>query len=199
MKTLQVDGRELSLEEVEAIVREHFSKKEEAKTILKPMEGIPFEVKPLSINWDLFATERTAVNQENARRLILMAYDQVKKYPEKYAQPFKTIMPIKVWDYASMWFLTRVAEHMGGDVTDMVEWALQLAQRLHNGETWDDVCEKPDTANWYRVVKEKSYYFVGGSRKLKHTFPASRLGCAYYGYNGELNYAVPLVTLRDEN
>ena len=81
---LRVDGRELSLDEVEAIVREHFSKMEETmkqeknkqesiKCIRGPEEGVPFKVNPTEIDRSLFQKNREDRRQKATRELIMEA------------------------------------------------------------------------------------------------------------------------------
>ena len=208
--TLQVDGRELSLEEVEAIVREYFSNpkvaggktttQQEAKPIQRPTEGIPFPVNHLDIDRNPFQEMREDSQQERTRQLILEAFAMVDKNPKKYGNPFKTLMPKKTWDWKTVYELEKLATELGNHEADWVEQALEWAQRIANGETWEDICNKPDTANWYRLVKwQDGHRLVGGSREFSSSVPASGVFYSHYRSYHEIFYAVPLVVLRDGN
>ena len=198
--TLQVDGRILSVEEIEAIVRQHFSEKKEIpkdgkKTVRRPKEGKWFEVKPGEINQDLFRKKRNDMSQEKTRQLILEAFAEVEKNPEKYGKPFETMVPKKTWAFRTFDELKGYAKSLGDYNADWVEQALEWAQRIQNGETWKAVCNKPDTANWFRLVVWKNGYvgFVGGSRKNSSYAPASDVSVRYYFPDDEAGNIVPLV------
>ena len=206
--SLQVDGRELSLEEVESIVREYFSTKrvadgetttqQEAKPIQRPTEGIPFKVNPLEIDRNLFQKEREYKRQEETRQLILEAFTKVDEDPEKYGKPFKTLMPEKTWQgWKKVGELIDIAYKLGDHDADWVEQALEWAQRISNGETWEDICNNPDTANWYRLIEWKNGYYrlVGGSRERYNYRPASDVHDDNYLSNYGIFYTVPLVVL----
>ena len=133
---------------------------------MKPMEGIPFEVNPLEIDRDLFRKKRKNEQQERTRQLIWDAFDKMNEYPHMYGKPFKTLMPEKTWKYKTVDEFMEMANALGGHIADWVEQAFEWAQRIANGETWEDVCNKPDTANWYRLIKWKDGIFmpIGSSR-----------------------------------
>ena len=98
-KTLRIDGRELPLEVVEAIVRQHFSKEEasekNAKEVQGPVEDQWFLVDPQNIDWSLFMRKRADCKQEGTRKLIIEAYYEMKKHPNKYGKSFWTMFPSK--------------------------------------------------------------------------------------------------------
>lgn len=204
MITLQVDGREMTFPEKElvAIVKEHFANKvaTQEKVIevaKKPEEGKWFEVNPGEIDYELFCKRRNDMRQEQTRQHILDAFDLVESHPEKYGRPFKTMMPKKTWSYKTVSELQELAKSLGNHNADWVEQALEWAQRIQNGETWEEVCNEPDTANWYRLVIWKDEYarLVGGSRKIYDYNPASDVDdCDCYS-DDTIDYTVPLVVL----
>ena len=83
-------------------------------------------------------------------------------------------------------------------MADWVEQALEWAQRICNGESWKVVCNKADTANWYRLVVWKSGYtrLVGGSHNLFSNDPASYVFRDDCSSSSKLYYTVPLVTFK---
>ena len=201
--TLQVDGRNLSLEEIEAIVRQHFSKnattaQENTKAIQGPIEGKWFEVNPQAINQKLFQEERYNWRQEQTRKFILEAFTEVKNNPEKYGRPFKTMMPEKTWNgYITVAQIEKLTSKLGDHIADWVEQALEWAQRIHNGESWEAVCNEPDTANWHRLVVWKAGYvrLIGGSVKGSGNDPVSDVNESNYYSRGRIYSTVPLVVL----
>ena len=201
--TLQVNGRERTFSEQElvAIVEKHFANQatseEKTKVAQKPTEGEWFQVNPGAINQELFQTKRNNKRQEETRQLILEAFAKVKENPEKYGKPFKTMMPEKTWSYKMVGELKELAKSLGNHNADWVEQALEWAQRIQNGETWEEICNEPDTANWYRLVVWKDGYarLVGGSRKHDNNIPASDVN--YINYSSSIKFydTVPLVVL----
>ena len=169
--TLPVNGRKMtfSAEELIVILEQHFENKElEAKkveVVQKPTEGEWFMVDPNSINQNLFQKKRNDSRQEKTRKIILEAFIEVKNNPKKYAKPFKIMMPKKTWLNKEIKELIELAEKDGNHIADWVEQALEWAQRISNGESWEAICNNPDTAKWYRLViwKNGKYKIVGGS------------------------------------
>ena len=204
--TLQVDGHELSLDEVETIVREYFSRKDETeqttqketKLIPRPTGGFPFKVNPLEIDRKLFQEVREDCEQEKMRNLILEAFSEVDAQPQKYGKPFKTLFPTeKPWEYTYVYILEKFASELGGHNANWVEQALEWAQRIQNGETWDSICKRPDTAKWYRLVLWKNgiYRVVGGSLGSKDFRPASYVHNRTYFSMERISDTVELVVL----
>lgn len=200
--TLQVNGREMTFSEQElsSILEEHFSSKTTQQTTTvkvaqKPTEGEWFEVKPQAINQKLFETKRPAVRQENTRRLILEAFVEMQNEPEKYAKKFFTMMPKKTWRHKTFVELEEMASKLGDHNANWVEQALEWAQRIANGESWEAICNDNDTANWYRLVVWKSGYarHVGGSVCNNHDLPASCVADFDCSELDSLEYTVPLV------
>ena len=201
--TLQVNGQEMTFSEKEliAIVEKHLSSETTQKTTMakvaqKPTEDAWFEVKPQAIDQKLFKNKRTDNRQEVTRKLILEAFTEMKDNPEKYGKNFKTMMPKKTWSSKTVAQIKEMGDHHA----NWVEQALEWAQRIANGESWEDLCNAKDTANWYRVVVWKNGYarLVGGSVCNDVDFPASDVGDVDYDmFNDDIyvNDTVPLVAL----
>lgn len=205
--TLPIHGRERTFSEKEliAILEKYFSNEATeqtttAKVAQVPTEGQWFEVNPQTINQSLFKNERKDERQERTRKLILEAFAEVKSSPEKYGRKFKTMMPKKTWTSKTVAELKQLACEFGNHNADWVEQALEWAQRICNGESWEAVCNKPDTANCYRLVVWKNGYarLVGGLRVDGYGFPASDVDDYGHGYNVRVFYTVPLVVLYEK-
>ena len=194
--TLQVDGREMTFseEEVIAILKEHLTLAKPKR----PTEEAPFVVDPSEIDRSFFQEERKDERQEKTRQLILEAFAMVDKYPEKYRKCFMTLIPKKSWTGSkTVDKLRELATVLGDHMADLVEQTLEWAQRIQNGEGWYTVCNKADTADWYRLIEwNKSHTKrVGGSKVLHDSNPASYLDGGF-SYNGLKIYnTVPLVVL----
>ena len=203
--TLPIHGRERTFSEKEliAILEKYFSNEATeqattAKVAQVPTEDQWFEVNPQTINQSLFKKKRKDERQERTRKLILAAFAEVKSSPEKYGRKFKTMMPKKTWTYKTVAELKQLACEFGNHNADWVEQALEWAQRICNGESWEAVCNNADTANWYRLVVWKNGYarLVGGSRRGSNSYPASDVNFYdYYSY-GRIYDTVPLVVLK---
>ena len=165
----------------------------------KPQEGKWFCVNPLAIDQNLFKEKREDLHEERTRQHILKAFEEVKKN-SKYTRPFKTMMPEKTWDSKSIGELKKLATKFGDHNADWVEQYLEWAQRIANGESWEDICHISDTANWHRLIVWYPKYghagMVGGAYDCK--WPAT---CIFdYGQNDDstiLDKAVPLVVSYD--
>ena len=207
---LQVSGREMTFseEELVAILGKHFDtevtqqkeknvqKQAETEVAQTPTEGKWFNVNPTEIDQRLFSEKKSDQRQEKTRQRILEAFSEMKNNP-KYARPFKTLMPKKTWNEKYVSELIEIACNLGDHMADRVEQALEWAQRIANGETWKEVCNNPDTANWYRLIEWKNgcTRLVGGSRESSINYPASYVYHDYYYPNLRLSSTVPLVVL----
>ena len=137
--------------------------------------------------------------QEWTRQIIQKAFAEVDKHPEKYASAFYTLMPEKKWNgLKTVAELNAYANDLDGQMADWVEQALEWAQRLFNGESWETICNNADTANWYRVIlwKNGCYRLVGGSRNYNVLNPASDVFDYDYGSFNCIYDTVPLVVLK---
>lgn len=202
--TLQVNGREMTFSEQEliAIVEKHLSgefsqQTTPVKVAQKPTEDEWFEIKPQAIDKKIFKKKRKDNRQEATRQLIIEAFAEVNGNPEKYGKNFKTMMPKKTWSSETVAHLKEMASKLGDHNADWVEQALEWAQRIANGESWESICNIADTANWYRLVVWKNGYarLVGGSVYSKYCLPASDVDVYGYLINSSLNDTVPLVVL----
>lgn len=215
--TLQVHEHEMTFSEGElkSILEEYFdskvkkvkggterqekvaAEKVKHKVCGGPTEGKAFVVNPSEIDRGLFSTKRRDKKQERTRQIILKAFAEVDENSERYAKPFKTLIPEKTWSSKTVKELEELANSLGDHLADWVEQAMEWAQRIANGETWEAMCNEPDTANWCRLIKCNNGYchIVGNWHKCELPYPASDVyNVGYYPYD-ELNYAVPLVVL----
>lgn len=202
--TLHILGREriFSEQELIAMLEKHLSNEANkqittAKVASRPTEGHLFEVNVQGIDRRLFQNQRIDERQEEARQLILEAFNEVKCNPEKYGKKFKTFMPYKTWEDKTIAELKQLACGLGDHNADWVEQALEWAQRISNGELWASVCNKQDTANWYRLIvwKDGGARAVGGSSVFECGFSASEVHCTDYSLNMNVASTVPLVVL----
>ena len=205
--TLPIHGREktFSEQEIIAILEKHFSndatKSETTANVAKvPTEDRWFEVNLQDINQSLFEKEKKDGRQEKTRKLILEAFAEAKRKPEKYGRKFKTMMPKKTWTDKTVKELRQLAWELGDHNADWVEQALEWAQRICNGESWEAVCNNADTANWYRVILWKNGYYrlVGGSRSNYNYSPASDVSSIGYHSLFSFSNTVPLVVLYEQ-
>ena len=201
--TLNVDGREMTFSEQEliTIVKEHLSTNEVTATKEAQKWAVDewFEVKPHSIDLKLFEKKRKNNRQEETRQLILEAFAEMKKNPEKYGKNFKTMTPNKTWDSNTVEQLKEMASNFGDHNADWVEQALEWAQRIANGKSWESICNDDDTANWFRLVVWKNGYarLVGGSVFSHYYYPASDVDCDNCDDSHVLANTVPVVVIYD--
>lgn len=224
---LQINGRKMTFseEELTAILEKHFGE-ETAETAKAealaettkpkttkfevaqvPTEGKCFEVNPMGIDRSLFQKKRSDRQQEWTRQIILEAFTEVDKHPEKYAKPFKTLIPEKTWDgYKTGKELKQYAEYIGDHIANWVEQVLEWAQRIANGETWKAVCNDQETTDWYRAVvwKDGNLRLVGFSSVSETNCPnieddgnysSCEIGNIICHDNAWIFYTVPLVVL----
>ena len=197
------DGQKKTFSEQEliAIVEKHLRNNESKITKIKqvPTEGKWFGVNPLAIDQNLFKEKRENFRQEVTRQYILEAFEEMKKN-SKYARAFKTMMPKKTWDgktEKTVKELKKLATKLGDHNADWVEQALEWAQRIANGESWEYICNKEDTSDCFRLVIWKNGYarLVGGSHISSKYYPASNVILSDYGDNDYFYSTVPLVVL----
>lgn len=162
-----------------------------------PMQGKCFEVDPASIDRALFETKRANQRQEIIRRAILKAISEVRAKPERYARPFKTFIPEKTWKTKRVKALIKFAKVNGDHIADWVEQTLEWAQRISNGESWEKLCNAPDTQKYFRLIRcnDNSIRMVGGSiDEEKPCAPVviSKIKLKWYSV---LGYSVPLIVI----
>ena len=197
---LEVNGREMffSEEELVKILEKHFSSEEQPiPVVAMPVEGKLFEVRPPELNVSLFSREREDKEQETLRKLILQSFERVKNDPKKYRRTFYTFKPEKTWSKPqTVSQIRKMACKMGEHLTDWVEFALEQAQRIQNGESWEVVCNIPDSLNYNRLIvwKDGTYRIVGGATKMGDIkSPAYIFGFCYES-NCVLENVIPSVT-----
>lgn len=205
--TLSVNGRKMTFfeEELIDILEEHFKFKEAnvnqmaaSKSTQIPTEGKWFQVNPLKIDQNLFREKKSDSMQEMTRMIILEAFEEMKNNP-KYSKNFKTIIPKKTWSGETVSQLKMFASKLGDHNADWVEQSLEWAQRISNGESWEDICNKPDTAKWCRMVTWENTYarLVGGSSIRKDNSAACNVNVINYRDYERLDAAVPLIVFYD--
>ena len=162
-----------------------------------PMEEKWFEVKPLSIDQKLFKEQKKDKRQEEIRRLILKAFMELNRNPDKYGKNFKTMIPKrdKAWSYKTGIQYEYICKNLGDHMADWVEQSLEWAQRIANGESWETVCNNADAANWYRLVEWEDGLarIVGGSLDYQDGSPASYVYERDYYSGDRIIRTVPLV------
>lgn len=207
----------LSEEAITAILKEHFddetSKTEEETTKgvqtenkeTKPTKTIAkgkyFDVIPSSIDRSLFQEKRENKQQEWTRQFILEAFDKVYSYPKKYAKPFKLMIPElmipeKIWVRTDLQELLGLDRKLGDHIADWVELALVWAQRISNGDTWEDLCNnnKLDTRICSRLFKwmDGFYRLVAGTEGTE-IYYKENLDCRF------LDNTIPLFVSYEED
>ena len=197
------DGRKETFDGVASfsVTEEQITNKEwhTSDVVQTPTEGKLFEVNPLGIDRSQFEKPKSNQQQELTRVIINKAFTEVDKNPEKYASVFYTLIPEKKWNsYKTVKELKEYANELAGLMADWVEQALEWAQRIFNGESWEAICNNADTANWYRVISwnNGNYRLVGGSRLYDNYYPASYVYHYDYSSNSSINISVPLVVLK---
>jgi len=202
--TLTVHGRErtFSEQELKSILEKYFSSEatENVTTAKVPTEDQWFEVNPLGIDQTLFKNKREDGTQEDTRKLILEAFAELKSNPKKYGKKFKTMMPKKKWSSKTGGELKELASKLGDHNADWVEQALEWAQRIINGESWEAICNEYDNANFHRLVVWKNGYdrIVGGALDCNINAPASVIGGIDYTSDDSHYYTMPLVVLYEK-
>lgn len=171
------------------------------QVVQPPREGQLFEVNPWEIDRSNFAGQMQDMRQEDTRQIIREAFDEVDKHPEKYGSSFYTMIPEKYWNgYKDVEYMNVYSRQVGGLTADWVQQALEWAQRIHNGESWEDICNHVDTAPNYRLIcwKDGSYRVVGGSKEFRDRFSASDVDVS--GNDVATYYAntVPLIVIKHQ-
>ena len=126
-------------------------------TVLKPEKGKWFEVNPSTINQKLFQKKREDPQEERVRKLILDAFAEAKRKPEKYSKKFQTLILKKKWKQKTIKEFRKIATSLDGFIANWIHFGFTCAQRIQNGEEWNEVDEVV-------VVTDKHGYLllVGG-------------------------------------
>ena len=201
--TFKIHGRDmtLSMDELIKILEKHFSTEPIKKTVQSPSEGEWFEVNPDTIDQSLFYKIRPDLKQEEARKLILQAFDAVKIKPWRYGKKFYTLIPRIHWywdEEKTIRELLELHRNLGDHNADWVEQALEWAQRICNGESWKELCNEWDKCCQCRLIEwngeKQEFRTVGGGK-----FSASLNVCSIPRYyNDALTRCVPLMVTYDK-
>lgn len=172
-----------------------------------------FEVNPMEIDRSMFEDDgkRSIFGSfeykvKACKNKINNAFSEVDKNPEKYASSFYTLIPDiyeNLNNSKNMDELKAQANELGGNMADWVEQYLEWAQRISNGETWEDLCKKADTAGFRRMIIEKNGepLLVGHSiwekeGRLRKIYPVTEIDSLGFCSNGLCEMTVPLVVIR---
>lgn len=135
---------------------------ENDEVIPKPKEGELFEVRPDEIDRSRFEEPLEDKMQEKTRQLIREAFSEADKYPEVYKKSFFTLIPKRTWDdRVTFGELAEYAKELGGEIATWVHQALEWAQRIINGESWEDLCNKT-----FEVKSERAILWKNGNYKV---------------------------------
>lgn len=206
--TLTVNGREMSFskEELTKILEQHFNEKTEIvqgnvrKVAMILDEGKYFNVNPHLMELRFFEeAECKNTLQEWTRDQIVEVLKEVRRNPKKYAKPFKIKWVKKEWEIKTLKELKEMAVKEGEHATRRVHQVLEWAQRIVNGETWEAVCNAPDTAEHYRLVQwdDDEWRVIGGSKKANHNSPASSMDYSLSNDDARLEYTTISVVSYD--
>ena len=129
------------------------------------VNGEWFSVDYKTIDVKLFEEEREY--GESARRLILEAFEEVRKNPGKYAKVFLAKIPKKI-EYAEKSYedIAALLSEKNQHIADWVELALIWAQRITNGEKWEVLymdCYNVSPYERFVIWKDGKIAIVGGS------------------------------------
>lgn len=168
-----------------------------------PTVGKLFEVRPLEIDRRNFEKPmRYDSKEEWTRLLIKAAFAEVDRHPERYASSLYTLIPEKNWgnEWKNIAELKEYAKDLGGEMADWIVQALEWAQRINNGETWNNVCTCLDPIIYLRMViwNDGHVKLVGGSDFFRYDFLSTR---AFYCFGADeflFVNTVPLVAFKQE-
>lgn len=199
----------LGIEKVRQLFKKPSDKEQELdlKQLVKtPIEGKWFKVDVNSINKKLFKKPRADDSQEFARQLILNAFSEFKNHPELYSSNFLTMFPRKTWKVKSVKELEALACKNGNYLATWVEQALEWAQRIQNGESWEDLCNMPDSSKWCRLIlwDNSNYRLVGDFRSgtlngIYTCWAATDISETDFYSNTLIPNAVPLIVCKTDN
>lgn len=201
--TLTIHGREVNFseEELVMIINEHLKGKtiQNIEISQKPAVCKGFEVKPKMINKSIFKERRDDKREEETRQLILEAFDEMKCNPDRYAKPFFTMIHKKTWESViTVEEMIKNSKQEGGHIANWVEQALEWAQRIQNGETWQNLCKEPDTEECHRLIiwKNGKARFLGGAKNIGNKSSATTVCKVNFNLNSSIGDTVPNVVYR---
>ena len=200
--TFEMNGRRKVFSKVKNVfIEEETQSKVSGKSsaTVVPKEGIWFKVVTKEIDRELFSQKRDDTMQEITRRVILKAFDEIRM-DQKLNEPFETLVPKKYWkDEKTMQYLReKVAAEEGGTIATWIELALEWAQRISNGETWEIICNEDDTMSYFRLViwEYCSPVIVGGAVENDFYFPPATIHPTTFGMDPIVYGTVPLIVRR---
>ena len=134
-----------------------------------PIVGEWFEVNPYTINRELFEEEREDDEQEKVRQNILAALLKFSIRRQEMRYIFGTMRPnLNYNNPVNAEDLYHYAHYEFGayekkdeeqslyeyDLANEDEQACELAKRIQNGESWEDICNKAENSNCRRLVEK---------------------------------------------
>ncbi len=150
-----------------------------SKRHIRPVEGEWFDVEPYRINRKLFEDDRQDKEQQFTLGNIRKAFQWLDSSPYENGRPFKILIPKKTWGTITIREMLDITKTFGGNMSTGFETDFLWAQIINNGETWENLCNKPDTLNYYRLVnwgKENSVIFLtGGALKGSINYSATHV------------------------
>lgn len=137
--------------------------------------GTCFKVDLSTIDISLFQKIRADTTEEELRLLILEAYTEAQKEPEKYATPFFILLPCEDWyatrnrsrysHHANISDIKDFAKKIDGSISNWIDIYLGFAQEIsHNSNAWSYLCKQIDyLPEKFMLWKNGSYRMIGGS------------------------------------
>ncbi len=174
--------------------KEKNSEKQVAKT---PKEGKWFRVEPKTIKRRLFVNPRENVFEERARKLIVEALKEMDANPKRYKRIFKTTFPVRKWEFCKAKHLKTMAKLKGGHLGNWVEQALEWAQRISNGESWETLCIAPDTSRNFRIIEweKRVVRLIGGSQDAEEFSAPTDYEGGECDETEKIKYATPFIVM----
>ena len=206
--TLSLFGKEETFleEDLTNILEDYFSKEHNGRIKIKKPEKpnceVPFKVDPQKINRSFFVNEREDCVQEEIRQLICEAFKKVDANPKEYGQPFETLrISREEIEFMSEAKFADFASELGGHIANWVEQALEWAQRIQNGESWQELCNYSDNTRQRRLIiwQDGQLRTVGGTyfKNRPATYVSSNSYCSGY-WRRNRNYEIALLIVRKE-
>lgn len=154
-----------------------------------------YEVNPMSIDKKEFEKERQDKRQEVVRQIIIKALYIVKEEPDKYGRKFKTLVPEEEVGFKSVKYFVERSTQIGDHMANWVEQALEWAQKIINGASWESICNEQDMSKYARLViwNNSQVKIVGGSCKSSKEYTPSSVSSFCCGETLVLDDVVPLV------
>ena len=169
-----------------------------SELIRGPMDEEWFQIIPAQIDRSIFQIHRRDIKQEKIRHLIVDALEMIDRNPRYYGKPFKTLRPARRLGKNSVISLIEQSHWNGDFLASWIEQSVEWAQRIQNGESWETLCNRRDTLNWYRMImwKDGEVRLIGGSTKNEdYCTPTTITGSDDETMQEKLsNYAIPLVS-----